>query len=119
MKIRKVTANSRRRAFEVATRSQTLLFPYVMAEPTPSSRDKVVSIAVDRELGNEGFTYVLESGSEGTIHIDHVLDYNKDPGYVADVLLYKLTLEVQRGLKKSSLSTRELIRRLGTSPSQF
>ncbi len=119
MKIRRVTANNRRRAFEVTTRSQTLLFPFVKAEPSPSSHDKVVSVAVDRELGNEGFTYVLESGSEGTIHIDHVLEYNKDPGYVADMLLYKLTLEAQRGLKKSSLSTRELIRRLGTSPSQF
>ena len=119
MKIRKVTANSRRRAFEVATRAQTLLFPYSKAEPTPSSRDRVVSVAVDRELGNEGFTYVLESGSEGSIHIDHVLEYNKDPSYVADMLLYKLTLEVQHGLKKTPLSARELIRRLGTSPSQF
>ena len=119
MKIYSVRANNRRRAFEVSTRSRTLLFPYVMAEPISSSQDKVTSVEVDRELGSEGFTYTLESGLEGTVHIDHVLEYNKDPSYVADLLLYKLTIEVQRALKRSSLGTRELIRRLGTSPSQF
>ena len=36
-----------------------------------------------------------------------------------DLLLYKLTLEVQRRVKISALSKRELIRRLGTSPAQF
>jgi predicted XRE-type DNA-binding protein len=34
-------------------------------------------------------------------------------------LLYRLTLEVQSRLKESTLSRREIIRRLGTSASQF
>ena len=119
MKIRRVAANNRRRAFEVITGTQRLLFPYAVSRPTPSARDKVVSVAVDPELGNEGFTYLLESGGEGTVHIDHVLEYNKDPGYLTDMLLYRLTLEAQRELEKSPLSTRELIRRLRTSPAQF
>jgi predicted XRE-type DNA-binding protein len=33
--------------------------------------------------------------------------------------LYKLTLEAQRRVEKSALSKREIIRRLGTSATQF
>jgi hypothetical protein len=57
-------------------------FPYALTKPTPTSRDRVASVAVDAELGREG-------------------------------------LEAQRRLEKSPLSNRELIRKLGTSASQF
>ncbi len=36
-----------------------------------------------------------------------------------DLLLYKLTLEAQQRVRNSSLSRREIIRRLGTSATQF
>ena len=36
-----------------------------------------------------------------------------------DSLLYQLTLEAQRRSEKSALSKREIIRRLGTSATQF
>jgi len=74
---------------------------------------------VDREIGNEGFTYVLESGAEGTVHVDQVLEYNEDPTYLRDQLLYRLTIEAQDRVAASKLSKREIIRRLGTSASQF
>ena len=45
--------------------------------------------------------------------------YNRDPGYMRDQLLYRLTLEAERRLAESPLSRREIIRRLGTSPAQF
>ena len=61
----------------------------------------------------------MASGQEGAVHIDHVLEYNKDPAYLADRVLYKLTVWAQEEVEKSDLSTRELIRRLGTSPAQF
>ncbi len=61
----------------------------------------------------------MASGQEGAVHIDHVLEYNKDPAYLADMVLYKLTVWAQEEVEKSDLSTRELIRRLGTSPAQF
>jgi hypothetical protein len=38
---------------------------------------------VDDELGREAFTYTLESGREGTVHVEQVLDYHRDPGYLA------------------------------------
>jgi hypothetical protein len=119
MKIRRVSANNRKKVFEVKTSSRELVFPYSKADPRPTRADRIAETAVDEELGREGFTYVLESGGEGTVHIDQVLEYNQDPGYLRDVLLYKLTLEAQKRVKSSPLSKREIIRRLGTSATQF
>ena len=119
MKIRKVTHNNRRKAFEITTYGKQYIFPYSQLEVPPSARDPIKIVRVDKELGNEGFTYKLESGTEGTIHIDHVLHYNRDPSYQRDQLLYKLTQTTRQRVKSSSLSKRELIRRMGTSPSQF
>jgi hypothetical protein len=119
MKIRRVTANNRRRLFEIQAGRSDYTFPYALAEPTPEPGNKIVSLEVDKELGKEAFTYVLESGDEGTVHIDHVLEYNKDPGYLADLVLYQLTLEARKRFDSSSIGARELARRLGTSASQL
>ena len=119
MKITTVSANNRRKAFEITTRSRTYLFPYAVAEPSPGESERVDSAWVDGDLGNEGFSYRLSSGREGTIHIDHVLEYNRDPAYMAEMLLYRLTLEAGKRVEESPLSTREIIRRLGTSATQF
>ena len=70
---------------------------------------------MDSEADREAFTYVLESGHEGTVHIEQVLEYNKDPGHLRDLLLYNLTIEAQKRVASSSLSKREITRRLGTS----
>ena len=119
MKIKKVTQNNHRKAFEVATYRKQYLFPYAKLDVRPSRDDPVRQVHVDKELGSEAFTYVLESGTEGTVHIDHVLEYNRDPRYMRDLLLYKLTLAAQERVDTGSLSKRELMRRLGTSPAQF
>jgi hypothetical protein len=119
MKITSVTANNRKRAFEVNTRRGQWPFPYGKAEPEPTSSDPLVELYIDPEMGREGFTYLLASGAEGSVHIDHVLDYNEEPGYMRDLLLYNLTVEALDRLEASPLSKREIIRRLGTSPAQF
>lgn len=119
MKIRSVTLNNRKRAFEVKTQTRSLVFPYVKADPQPKANDPVVRISVDRELGREGFTYTLASGREGTVHVGQVLEYNQDPGYLRNLLLYKLTVEAQKRVNESTLAKREIIRRLGTSATQF
>ena len=119
MKIRSVAANNRKKAFEVRTPRRTLVFPYTRAEPQPTPGDKVARVYVDAELDREGFTYVLQSGKEGTVHVEQVLDYNQDPSYLRDLLLYRLTLEAQTRVAASPLSKREIIRRLGTSAAQF
>ena len=119
MKIRRVSVNNHKRVFEIRTGSRSLVFPYSKADPKPTPADGVAEAAVDEELGRGGFTYVLESGREGTVHIDQVLEYNQDPRYLRNMLLYKLTLEAQKRVESSPLSKREIIRRLGTSATQL
>jgi len=119
VKITSVVANNHRRAFEVATRRGQWPFPYSKADPSPSPTDPIVELYIDPELAREGFTYVLASGAEGSVMMDHVLDYNEKPGYMRDLLLHNLTCEALDRLETTSLSKREIIRRLGTSPAQF
>ena len=119
MKVRRVKANNRRKAFEVSVHRNVYLYPYAKLHPQPKPGTKVVEVFVDKEIGSEGFTYVLESGEEGTVHIEQVLEYNQDPGYLRELLLYKLMLEAQKRVEASPLSKREIIRRLGTSATQF
>ena len=119
MKIQSVRCNNRKKAFQVKMSKRLLSFPYSKAEPRPSAKDQIVTVRVDRELAGEGFTYVLESGKEGTVHSEQVLEYNQDPNYLRDAMLYKLTIEVQKRVKASILSKREIIRRLGTSATQL
>jgi len=119
MKIRAVSYNNRKKAFEIKTSAETFVFPYAKAAPEPTAQEPVERVFVDEELDREGFTYVLASGKEGTVHIEHVLEYNQDPGYLRDTLLYKLTIEAQKRVEASRLSKREIIRRLGTSATQF
>lgn len=119
MKIRAVRANSRKKAFEVTVSNKTLLYPYSKAEPRPTAENPVRRVVADDEIGREGFTYVLESSQTGTVHVEQVLEYNRDPNYLRDLLLYRLTLEAQRRINASPLSKREIIRRLGTSAAQL
>ena len=92
MKIRSVKYNNRKKAIEVETYRKAYIYPYAKLEVQPSTKNKIVELNVDKELGGQGFTYVLESGHEGTVHIDHVLEYNRDPKYLRDLLIYKLTI---------------------------
>ena len=119
MKIRSVSPNNRKRAFEIKTWRQTFLFPYTKTDPLPTRSDRVLEISLDDEVGREGFTYKLASGLEGSVHIEQVLEYNQDPAYMRDLLVYKLTIEARKRVSESGLSKREIIRRLGTSPAQF
>lgn len=120
MKIRNVTANNRRKAFEVETEERgRLTFPYARLRARPDRANRVAEVYADPELGREAFTYVLEDGEEDSVHVDQVLAYNEDPTYLKDLLLYELTLEARKRVAASELSKREMIRRLGTSASQF
>jgi hypothetical protein len=105
--------------FEVRTSTKKLAFPFSKAEPAPSADDPVTELSVDAEAGREAFSYVLHSGRTGTVHVEQVLEYNQDPTYLRDLLLYRLTLEAQKRVAKSPLSKREIVRRLGTSAAQL
>ena len=120
MKVQKVSINNRRKEFSVATRAGTVFtFPYAEADPGPSSKNRIEKVFVDRELGNEAITYVLNSGDEGSVHIEQILEYNEDPNYMANLLTYKLTLEALNGIENSGLSRRQIAKRLKTSVPQL
>lgn len=119
MRIDSVRINRRRRCFEAGVAGKVVAFPFGKCDPQPSAGDPVVTVQVDPELGEEGFTFVLKSGREGSVHVDDVLEENRDPSYLRDLLLYKLTLEAQARVVETSLSKREIIRRLGTSATQL
>lgn len=119
MKIRSVTHNNRKKVFELRTSTKKLVFPFSKAETAPTSEDPVTELVVDAEAGREAFSYVLQSGRTGTVHVEQVLEYNQDPTYLRDLLLYRLTLEAQKRVAKSPLSKREIVRRLGTSAAQL
>ena len=119
MKIDSVTANNRKKAFEIRVGDASYVLPYAVLALRPDAKNRVVEAAPDPELGKEGFTYRLTDGSEDTIHLDAVLEYNQDPDYLKGLMLHRMTVEALKAVEDSDLSKRELIRRLDTSASQF
>jgi hypothetical protein len=120
MKIRRAAVNIRKAQIELTTGSGKVLpVPYAKLDPRPTAKNRIREAYVDKELGSEAVTYVLESGDEGSVHIDHALDYNEDPSYLAELLIHKLTVEARRRVERAGLSRRELARRLSTSVPQL
>ncbi len=120
MKIHNVTVNNRKSQLELTVRSGKMYpMPFVKLKPRPSAKDRISDAYVDRELGSAAVTYVLTSGAEGSVHIDHALEYNQDPGLLAELLTHKLTVEALKRVDHSGLSRRELARKLCTSVPQL
>jgi hypothetical protein len=92
--------------FNVLRNRTTCFYPYVRLDNQPDNSNRISRVFVDQELAREAFTFTLESGIEETVHIDQVLDYNRDPGYLNDMVIYKLTIEVKRRVAVSPLSKR-------------
>ncbi len=119
LKVLSVTTNYHRRCFELETRERTYTFPFAKLPHDINASKRVTSVYSDPKLANEGFTYELESGETESVLLDEVLYYHADPAILNDLFLFDLTCEVHKALEGSRLSKRELIRRLGTSSSQF
>ncbi|MCG6958247.1 MAG: hypothetical protein LJF04_19830 [Gemmatimonadetes bacterium] len=119
MKIESVEVNNRKKCFEVSTGEAEYPFPYVLLPVSPSASNRVAEAFPDPELGEEGFTYRLDDGTEETVHLDAVLEYNEDPSYLNELLLHRLTVEALKALETTGLGKRELARALGTSAAQL
>ncbi len=61
----------------------------------------------------------MKSGKEGSVHIEQILEYNEDPKYLGDLLIYKLSVEAKKRLESNELSRRQLAKRLNTSVPQL
>ena len=119
MKIRSIKANNHKKVFEVRTYKGAYEYPYAKLDLRPTNANPLADFYVDDELGDEAFTYTLDSGDEDTIHIDRVLEHSRDPAYMRDLLLYKLTIEAKKRVHESGLSVRNISKMLGTSATQY
>ncbi|HEX2881894.1 MAG TPA: hypothetical protein VHO25_20375 [Polyangiaceae bacterium] len=120
MKIHRVIVNNRKDQIELVIRSgQVYPVPFARLDPKPTADDRICQAYVDKELGREAVSYVLDSGAEGVVHIEQALEYNQDPNYMADILLHQLTVQALRRIESAGLSRREIARRLRTSVPQL
>ncbi len=81
-----------------------------------SSRNRFSSITIDRELGDQAVSFVLEDGSTGEFPADLVL-YYCDPTYHWSPL-NQLKSALKNKISASKLSVRVIADALDTSPSQ-
>lgn len=81
-----------------------------------SSKNRFSAITIDRELGNQAASFVLEDGSKGDFPADVVL-YYCDPTYDWSPI-NQLKRALKDRLDKSKLSVRVVADALNTSPSQ-
>ena len=120
MRIRRVSVKQRKAQLEVvATNGAVFPFPFSRLSPRPTSANRIREVYPDKELAREALTYVLESGAEGSVHLDSVLEYNQDPRFMSELLLYRLTVQARTRIEHCGLSRREISRRLGTSLPQL
>jgi hypothetical protein len=117
--IKKVTVNNNKKALEIETAKGKLSLPFAKLHVAPTSENHVEEIFVDPELARKAVTYRLASGAEDSVPLDAFLDYNRDPDYLRKMTLYSLTLKALELVKRSSLSKREIARKLKTSPAQL
>ena len=120
MKITSLKANNRKKEFVLVTNTgATYAFPYAQCAPAPRHGNRLREAFIDEELANEAFTWRLQSGDEGSVHVEQVLEYNEEPEYLAELLLYRLSLEAGKRIDKSRLSRRQIARQLNTSVPQL
>ena len=120
MKIRRVAINNRKAQLEIVGHSgKTWLMPYARLDPRPTATNRIREARVDKELGREAVTYVLDSGDEGVVHIDRVLEENQDPAHLGELLVHKLTVAARSRVDASGYSRREIARRIHTSVPQL
>jgi len=113
-------ANNHRREFELELTDRGVLsFPYHRCDPPPTPDDPLQDLYIDDELGREGITYTLHSGAQGSVIADMVRDFHRDPSYLRDLMLHRLSVEARDRFEASPVGIRALARRLGTSPAQI
>lgn len=120
MKIVSLKADNRKKEFVLVTETGArYAFPYAQCVPAPRPDDRLLKVFIDDELAKEAFSYRLQSGKEGSVHVEQVLEYNEEPEYLAELLLYRLSLEARKRIDKSKLSRRQIARQLNTSVPQL
>ena len=120
-KFKEIKPNYRKNVLEITLRDGKKIKSYslpfaVFRDVKISSRNRFTSITIDRELGNQAVSFVLEDGSKGEFPADFVL-YYCDPTYHWSPL-NQLKSALKDKISTSRLSVRVIADALDTSASQ-
>ena len=120
-RFKKIKPNYRRNVLEIVLvegrRAKKYNLPFaVFQNKTVGSKNRFASITIDRELGGQAASFVLEDGSKGDFPADLVL-YYCDPSYDWSPI-NQLKRALKDKLGTANLSVRVLADALNTSPSQ-
>lgn len=119
MKIKRVLAHEKKKAFIVQAGAKSYEVPFSAFSIAPTKRDPLISVSVDAELGGMGFTFRLRSGKEETMLLEQVLDMHHDPEVARKRTLYELTCLAQDTTRRSKLTKRAIARRLACTPTHL
>ena len=117
--ISRIYADYRSKGFFVHMGERKLLYPFVMLDPRPGLKDRMLRVYADEKLGREVIHYVLQSGRQGRISAEDVLLYYREPSDLRGKVLYTLTIEALERIQQCPLSQRQILKRLRTSASQL
>ena len=114
-----VYANYRSRALVVHLGQHKLLYPFALLDPQPSTWDRYVRCYDDERTGPTTVHYVLESGGQGRLTAEQVLDFHREPSHVKSRVLETLTMAASERIQYTGLSKRQIFKRLRTSRAQL
>lgn len=115
-KFKRVGFNNRRKVFVLEyTTGLKLECPYSSLGIT----QPIISAAPDKEVGNHSFYFVTKDGNIDYVPYDQPLSIAQHPEFIKQELLFNMTQRLNELIAKSSISKRELARRLSTSLSQL
>ena len=118
-KIRDAQANNRTKKITINTAKGKMALPYSKLPIVPSTGNRILKVYVDNELDKRAITYELEDGHFDSVPLDAFLDFNKDPEYLREIELHRLTVLANKAVKSSGMSKREICRKMNTSLSQL
>jgi len=120
-RFRKISPNYRKRVLEITLqegrKAKKYSLPFsAFGNNKVHSKNRFASIAVNRELGDQAVSFVLEDGTKGDFPADFVL-YHCDPTYDWSPI-NQLKRALKDSVGTSKLSIRVIADALNTSPSQ-
>ena len=115
MKVSDVKIDARKKELVITAGRKTFRYPLALV----AGGEVVVAAEGDDETGNEAITCLLVSGKTQTLHLDDIRAQLGDADYLREQMLYDMTLQAQKSVRKQRVAKRALCRMLHTSPAQL
>ena len=118
-KIKKATWSNKKKLIEIEIAKGQLSLPFAKLMTPPTRGNPIEKLYVDKELASKAITYCLKDGTLDSVPLDAFLDFNKDPDYLRESEMHRLSILANKLVKDTGISKREICRRMGTSMSQL